>query len=540
MKQQTGCAAEFNSAAEQPVSFSRKNSASRMLLGEPDQAAGNLVMLGAALFAMIWAVARAQVQAVTGDEALTYSFWVLRPDLSHWFPSFNNHVLNSMLMRLTTSVFGVSQLSVRAPALAGAAIYITVSLVLSRLVSSQWYVRLPLFFCLVYNPFVFDFMVAARGYGMAMAFLLCAATGPVRCITNPAETSSKRILRTCALSSGFLALSFAAMFSFAFAIAASGLALLVWALRSAPKRGLRLLAACTLPGLIVIVLLPGYTLLHWAASEPYIGATSIARTIETIAQASMYRLNPNILNPLLLPVFLTLKRFLIQGLVALVLLHVLLAFRSRDKLSPLNRRLLMLGVSMASIAILSLVFHLAAFFFFGLPLPENRFAIFLIPFCTLAAGMVAAVCVPSRTGRACRAALLGGLSILALYYIGCMRLTYFREWQYQEDVKRVYEVVAWYNHARGVRDVEVNWAYEGALNFYREMSGRESLLPLTNHFAQDKNKQLYVLSGDEDRDFIAANHLKVVYRGRATDVVVAVRPELAPAVEAPSSLAILP
>ena len=36
----------------------------------------------------------------------------------------NNHVLNSLLMRLFTSVFGVSHLSVRAPALLGAALYI--------------------------------------------------------------------------------------------------------------------------------------------------------------------------------------------------------------------------------------------------------------------------------------------------------------------------------------------------------------------------------------------------------------------------------
>ena len=136
--------------------------------------------------------------------------------------------------------------------------------------------------------------------------------------------------------------------------------------------------------------------------------------------------------------------------------------------------------------------------------------------------------------------MLGMLSLLAFHYIMCLRLTYFNEWQYQEDVKRVYDVIAWYNHNRGVRDVEVGWQYDGALTFYREMSGRETLLPFTNHAALAKDKQLYVLSSNDEREFIDANGLKVVYRGEATDVVVAARPELAGVENAPSSLKILP
>jgi hypothetical protein len=523
----------------QPSSASRGNAALRRVLGEPGQVAGNIALLAAALFALAWAVARAHVQAMTGDEGVTFEIWVLRYDPFQWTPANNNHILNSLLMRLITSVFGVSHLSVRAPALIGAAVYIAVSLWLSKLVNSKWYVRLILFLCLVYNPFIFDFMVAARGYGMGTAFLLCAIAGPAWCYLNPANGHPKKILRVCALSSALLALSFTAIFPFAFVVAASWLILAVWGLRSAADHRLGVVAACTIPGLIVILLLPAHTLLHWNGQESLGGTTSIIRTIETVAQASLYRLNPHILNPLLFPIFMKLKRFLIPGIVGLVLLHSLLVFHGRAKLNPRNGRLFALGVAMAGIAILSLVFHLVSFLLFGLELPQDRYAIFLVPLCTLAAGMIAAVPLPSRTGRACRGALFGVLSLLAFHYIMCLRLTYFREWQYQEDVKRVYDVVAWYNHNRGVRDAEVSWAYDGALAFYRDMSGRETLLPFTNHFAQDKSKDLYVLSG-EDSQFIAASRLKVVYRGPSTDVVVAVRPEFGGGENAPSSLAILP
>ena len=83
-----------------------------------------LLLPGTALFAFVWAVARACVQSITIDEADTYLAWVARPNPSHWEAASNNHVLNSLLMRLFTSVFGVSHLTVRAPALLGAAIYI--------------------------------------------------------------------------------------------------------------------------------------------------------------------------------------------------------------------------------------------------------------------------------------------------------------------------------------------------------------------------------------------------------------------------------
>src|SRR5579863_556046 len=138
-------------------------------------------LISLALFAFAWAAARACLQAVTGDEGESYVMWVADSGFSHWFPSSNNHVLNSFLEWLFTSIFGLSPLTVRIPVLLGAALYIAVSLWLTQLLTRNWLVRFPLFICLVYNPFVFDFFVAARGYGLALAFLLCAIAVPIRC-----------------------------------------------------------------------------------------------------------------------------------------------------------------------------------------------------------------------------------------------------------------------------------------------------------------------------------------------------------------------
>src|SRR5437762_12632149 len=74
-------------------------------------------------FALLWTIARAAVQSVTIDEADTFLMYVAPPFPTHWSGSANNQLLNSLLMRLCTSIFWAWYLSVRAPALLGSAIY---------------------------------------------------------------------------------------------------------------------------------------------------------------------------------------------------------------------------------------------------------------------------------------------------------------------------------------------------------------------------------------------------------------------------------
>jgi hypothetical protein len=57
---------------------------------------------------MVWAVARAHTQAITIDEAVSYLVFVRSAQPLHWTPAANNHLLNSLLMRLSTLIFGVT------------------------------------------------------------------------------------------------------------------------------------------------------------------------------------------------------------------------------------------------------------------------------------------------------------------------------------------------------------------------------------------------------------------------------------------------
>lgn len=92
------------------------------------QSCGHAGTMLAAAILMAWLVARAHLQSITIDEAISFSFFVDRPGPLHWYPAAANHVLQTMLSRLSVMVFGISHLSLRLPTLLAAAAYIVISL----------------------------------------------------------------------------------------------------------------------------------------------------------------------------------------------------------------------------------------------------------------------------------------------------------------------------------------------------------------------------------------------------------------------------
>lgn len=478
------------------------------------------------MFALLWAIARACVQSITIDEADSFLIWAARSSPSHWQSASNNHVLNSLLMRLFTSVFGVSHLAVRAPALIGAVLYISAACCLCRLLTRDVILQWPLFLCLVYNPFVFDYLVAARGYDLALGFLMCAIAVAAHCQSEIANGRPRPLASACTVCSMCLALSFAANFSFAFVDGAALLAILLWTCRR--QTGIekaRILAACTLPGLLVTAFLSASVVLRWPKGQLWFGARSLRETLRSVVEASLYQLNPQVVNPLLYPVLERLKPLLFPLLGAFCVWRLLLIFRSRSR--PRDQYaawLAALGTVLAGTLALSLSVHRLAYRLFHLLLPRDRTALYLVPLCTLIVGVVAALPLPSRMGRLCRRGLILMLFLVGSYFLLCLRLTYFKEWRWDGDTKAVYSVLAFYNHAYGVRDIPSNWQYVSALNFYRTLSGRETFTEFTNPSEYPAEGQLYVLNGIFDRGFIAERGLEVVYRGEQSEVVVAVKP----------------
>jgi hypothetical protein len=137
--------------------------------------AAGLVLLGGVL---VW---RAGSQSITYDEAVTWLAFVRRP-FAEIFTSFtaNNHVLFTVLAWLATRGLGVDELTLRIPSLVAGFAFFAIASALAQATCGQRGVYPAVIAALVLNPFVLDFMVVARGYGLGTTALLFAVLWVLR------------------------------------------------------------------------------------------------------------------------------------------------------------------------------------------------------------------------------------------------------------------------------------------------------------------------------------------------------------------------
>lgn len=472
---------------------------------------------------MAWAIVRAHVQAITIDEAVTYTNFVRPADPTFWTAYANNHVLNSMLMWGFARAFGASNLVARSGALIGAAIYILASYFLSSLIADRFLLRVSLFTCLVFNPFIFDFLVAARGYGLASGFLLSAICLVAYALVPDAKSS--RVPRACLAASLCIALSFVSNFSFAFVDAATIVMLYFWvSKRASSKTRLTLAAACFLPGLLLAGALAGPVLLRWNRAELNYGAPHLSITFKSLYEASFYEFNPSLRDLIYIDPRIIL---LIFGLFAAwQAALIVIRWRSeRDTRSRWLARFAAVPIIAVAAAVLA---HWVLFRLTRIPLPQDRTAIYIVVLITLFLGILAAVPIPTRAGEISRRGLTILMVVLGSYFLLCLRMSYFKEWRWDSDTDKLYAVLASYNHACGLKDIAPNWRYDAALNYYRNASGRETFpeFPRSDHLRP--GKRAYVLYEPEDHDFLVSHGLNVVYR-TPSGAAIALDPEVEPA-----------
>jgi hypothetical protein len=458
-----------------------------------------MILTGA--FAFVWAVVRACVQSITLDEADTYFWFVASSDIFYPFP--NNHVLNSLLMWMTTHAFGLSSLTARMPALLGAMLYIVVCYFLCGKITDRFSLQFPLFLCLIFNPFMMDFMVAARGYSLATAFLLVAIAVPMW------RGASLQV--SCALASLALGLSFVSNFSFGFVDLAALLAIVIWAVR---RESVRVIGYCLLPGLFVALLLGGYPLTHMRKGDLYYGAQSLGVMARSLVDATLYQINPRF-GGSLFKVMRFLKPWMLPALGILCVLQIVV-----------TRRIGKFAGAVGGIAVSAVMLHWLAFRFDGLALPLSRTGIFLLPLSTLFAGAIAATPSNSTIAVWLRRGITAVFICLACYFVVCLRIEYFKEYEYDRDVKDVYSVLARLNHRYGVTDVAATGVYANPLNFYRVASGKETFAEFKAvDGAFPTGREIYVMHGPFERPFIEREKLVIIYRGKSGEVVVGVRPD---------------
>ena len=435
-----------------------------------------------AAIAMALVIFRAATQAITIDEASTYVFFVQDISPLHWLGSTNNHVLNTALMRLSTRLFGLSELSARLPALLGAGLYISACYRFCRRLEGGILLQWTALVCLVYSPFIMDYLVAARGYSLALGVLMTALV------------AESKTLRDCILISTAIGLCFASNFSFAFTCAAAMIARFIGSLRESKVPRGKLVAAYVVPPLLVTWLLVAPALLNFPRAELWYGSQSLLDAFASLLESQLSHRTPWL--------------YLIPALISLAWM-----VQIRKKLPAPT--LLFGGVFLATA-----ILHFAGFHLLGLLYPLDRTGIFFVPL--LFGALAAATTIP---GGWLRRAQIGALLFVAALNLASLRLDHFEEWHFDADTDKIYSVLSCLHERQQVDPVAVDWPYIAALNFYSKTARQGTFRIVADDKTNPPAAEAFVLGWGLTPTALQPRHLTAIWTSPKTGAMIAVPPE---------------
>lgn len=123
----------------------------------------------------IFIIVKAAVVQISVDEAYTLtmltkeSVWNL---VSYASSYTNNHILNSLLCKLSFSIFGMHQMAGRLPNILSFVLYFWFVWQFSRRFFKDDYVGLMFVAVMLGNPYLIEFFSLARGYGLSFALMM--------------------------------------------------------------------------------------------------------------------------------------------------------------------------------------------------------------------------------------------------------------------------------------------------------------------------------------------------------------------------------
>jgi len=491
---------------------------------------------------------RAATQSVVHDEAYSWQEYLSGPvSIIFQYYDANNHFLATLLSRLSTALFGVSAFSMRLPTLLAGAWYFCSVFLLCVLLFEDGILLVVAVGLLALNPILLDFLVAARGYGLAMAGLFWAL---LQMITYLREVSAGSLnperTRLWKAAAG-LAVAFAA--NLTMLIPAAILAVLfVAVLRQARGR-----PASSPPPLvataskkkrrktpnppetamgdtreplhfIVPLLLFGFAYFLAAPIETasmqnfYAGTDSLAASARNLAEASFAYsdgaaslVTSSVHSVWLWCVISLLAAAVVAGV--LTALHLIRANHLRAATGPEIAVVLTAPTVVSSVLLLVLA-HLIK----ELPYPVDRTGLYFVPLSLLCLAML----LKLSRDRLPAPAWWAGLAVCGIVifvFVLQISLKSFYVWRYDADTEHIFSLIEKRRSANGAVRLGVSWQLEPALNFYRVTRGASWLAPIERD-GFEGDRQLYVFI-PADAGQLERLGVKELYRGAISGTVLA-------------------
>ena len=424
--------------------------------------------IAVALVRLVWCGYRAAHQSLAIDEAFSFHRFLSGP-WSEIYSTYDasNHVLYSILARLSIQILGVSEFSLRLPSLvAGFFLMLGIFYVL-RLTTTPL-IRWVAFIALSLHPLLLDFSVAARGYSLSLAFLIWAIGFAIR--------------RRYALCGILLGLALSANLTIAFPAVGLMLAIVLleddtWGAR------FRSLAVVVATAETIFFAICFEALRTARRDEFYFGYRTIVESVSDLVRESFHVATRGGLlgEEKLTPVT-------IYGILPLIAIFMAAALVRGSG----DRRSLFPLVTLAG-AVITMV---AAHYVVKLPYPANRTGLHILVLFGIA-WAVAAARIRSQPWRGIQIVLA---LLMTIQFATQFHGRYFSMWAFDIRTKEFAQEIKRMSAGRPANSLSVSatWLNQQSLEFYREFLNITALKPV-RHFepTEFSGHDFYVLTGDD-------------------------------------------
>jgi 4-amino-4-deoxy-L-arabinose transferase-like glycosyltransferase len=409
-----------------------------------------IVAIGLVLARTAVCAYRAATQSIVHDEAFSFNLF-----LSHsWHDIYfhynaANHVLFSLLAKLSMTLFGVSTWAIRLPSVI-ASFFLMLGVWRLLESSESRAVRWVAFAAIGLHPLIFDFSVAARGYGLALALFawtLCA-------VQTPGATDI--------LAGVLLGLACAANFTVGFP--ALGLLAAIFLIGRGWDRLWRVLRVA-LPAAVVFGAVCGGALLSAGLSDFSTGLPTLGSSLLNLVITSIH-CSPRA------GLFGTYRaaQFLAYFLVPAAAVFLATDTVQEWRHGNAHRILLPLTTIVAAAGMIG------AHYLVGLKYPIDRTGLAMM----LLFGLAWALAAGQTHHRWLRGASLLAGALLAIQFATQFEANYFQVWWYDRSTKEIVHRIAEESRGKppGSISIGATWIHQPALEYYRTVDQMTALKPV--------------------------------------------------------------
>lgn len=442
------------------------------------------------IFIFSLSVYRAATQPIAHDEALEYTWFLDGGVLSALQFNSTNHVLFTLLAKPCVKLLGVTEFTLRLPALVGAAFYLIGAYLLSSKLFGEKLLMLASVALLCLHPTTMDFMAAARGYSLGLGFLICGMYFAADLLgRSESDFEDKGFRRECGTVSILLALSVTANVTNAIPLASLTVSLfLVLRAYFNWKLSVRTFAWIFLvPGAAVGLSIFWPFLIQARPAQFAMGLHSASDSLRDIFNSSfLYKWTGDIYSVSLGALPLSPGSFLksVSDLGVYVMLPLLFGFIScglvflsrRDPPISAGRAntLLFAGSAMGAV-VLNWILHATI----QMNYPVARTSLYLVPLFTVAAILVARELSSSFVGGWLKIVCILIAGAVIADYTASLNTKYFRYNQYDVISRDLFRTIYADAQSRNLANVRIGgtWWYQPEIDFYTRRYHATTIAP---------------------------------------------------------------